>query len=224
MITVLCLTKARPHNITRLIKSAKETVSRIDNFEFLFVVDKGDKTSVPTTEYRIVEQENRIFSDMPNAAIPFIKSDYVFLVGDDCVFQTKNWDLAFEKTFKQYPDGICLLHPNDLVYPDGRIPTHIGVTKTWINVLGYLSPPHFHVEYSDVWVGEIARRVNRCVFLKDVVVEHMHWYHGKAPMDETYSARRPFVGQSAKFWAESQHLRDQDVAKLQTHINSHKKT
>ena len=211
MISVICVTKNRPQNVSRLFESLKATSS---NYEIIFVVDKGDTTSVPIKDVQILEQEGRVFNDMVNVALPYAKGEYLLIVGDDCVFRTKGWDDRFTLAHQKYSDKISLVFANDLLWTEGQLATHPCITREWADTLGYFTPPYFEVDYGDTWLNELAVRLNRRVFLKDVVIEHMHPCCGKAPRDSVYDHRAQFRGKAHQQWAETKELRQRDYEKL----------
>ena len=64
------------------------------------------------------------------------------------------------------------------------------VSKRWYETLGYFTPGIFHFGYNDTWVYDIAKRIDRCHFIPNVTVEHLHFSTGKVSMDPTYHRNR----------------------------------
>ena len=60
--------------------------------------------------------------------------------------------------------------------------------KNWIKALGYICPPIFSGDYSDTWINDIARKVDRAIYI-DILIEHMHPDLGKTEVDETYNEK-----------------------------------
>jgi hypothetical protein len=88
------------------------------------------------------------------------KNDILFLVGDDCKFETPSWDQMIVEAFDQYPDKIACVYPRAPSVSKYKSP-HFCLHKNWINSLGYFLPPHFYHWYVDTWILEIAQRLGR---------------------------------------------------------------
>lgn len=196
-IALLTPTRGRPHNITRLVESARATADEPDLLEFVFYVDIDDPTSdnaierlamggVPNT--MTVAGGRIVLSQMWNECANAARADIMMHCGDDIVFRTDGWDTLIVKTFAQYPDGIVLVHGRD-GYQDERLATHGFRHRRWMNVVGNFVPPYFVSDYNDTWVTEIADKIGRRVYLPELYTEHMHPVNGKGPLDQTHQDR-----------------------------------
>lgn len=100
--------------------------------------------------------------------------------GDDHRPRTTGWDIAVQAAFDRMGDG--LVYTRDGLQ-DERLPTAPFWSATVIRVLGWFFPPVLKHMYADDYWLKLARDIGRCVFLPDVLVEHMHPSAGKAVAD-----------------------------------------
>jgi hypothetical protein len=104
-----------------------------------------------------------------------------------------------------------------------RLATHPILSRKWVETLGYASPKYFQGDYADNWLSEIGDLIGRRIFVKEVLIEHLHHSMGKASYDETYSEKRErdnkidawghFLGSKSK--------RERDAKKLLKVIKMH---
>lgn len=107
---------------------------------------------------------------------------------DDILFRTRHWDKKVKAAFAAVPDGMLVAYTND-----GRAREkceHFFTTKRWVEAVGYFMPDCLEHFAGDTWVEDIAKRVGRLVFLREVVTEHVHFKYGKAAKDATYQRTR----------------------------------
>ena len=190
-ITLLTPTRKRPLLLQRMFDSAIETAKYPDLIEMSVYVDKDD---LITQEHlktmkgniKVTIGDRIVLSHTPNEAYKKASSDIIMGAADDLIFRSKDWDERVMNIFNQYEDKIVLIFPNDLLQGD-RLATTFFLHRIWIETLGYYLPPYFSYEYADVWIDAVSKALNRRIYLRDVIVEHMHYSAGKAKMDETYT-------------------------------------
>jgi hypothetical protein len=88
-----------------------------------------------------------------------------------------------------YDDDIYCCWFEDLINGKSHCSFPI-ISKKWYETLGYFTPGVFHFGYNDTWVYDIAKRIDRCHFIPEVTVEHLHFSTGKVQMDSTYHRNR----------------------------------
>jgi hypothetical protein len=219
-ISLLCPTRNRPENILRMVKSAYDLANN-KNIEFLFYIDLDDN-SFPTSQlpenvnFKIFLGERIGISASINKLAKEATNELFFLVGDDVVFKTQNWDQRFIEVYNNYPDGIIQMFPDDGSPNVPRLATHPVLSRKWVETLGYASPEAFQGDYADNWLSEIGDAINRRVFLKDVLVEHMHHSMNKAHYDNTYLEKRERDSEidAWGYFTQNKNIRDLDVEKL----------
>lgn len=218
MISILLPSRGRPENVERLYKSLERTTR--GKWEMLVRLDSDDPR---LNEYmdgwalprlRNYVGPRRLLSEMWNELLPHVDGHYLMHGGDDITFETEDWDLEVTAQFP--PDGIAVVHGNDLSPNSQRISTHSFVTRKWVDTLGYLCPPYFASDYNDLWLTEVADALERRIYLPNVIIEHHHPAFGKAEWDQTHQDRveRHKAEGVDQIWESLAHERAEDVAKL----------
>ena len=223
-ISILCPTRNRPDNVLRMSKSALETAKN-KNIEFLFYVDDDD-TSFPFADlsninYQVITGERIGISASINLLAKKATYDLFFLVGDDVIFKSLDWDQKFIDVYNNYPDGIIQMFPDDGSPNVPRLATHPVLSRRWVETLDYASPEIFQGDYADNWLSEIGDAVERRFFVKEVLVEHMHHSMNKSHYDQTYLEKRERDNKidAWGYFVNNKHLRDLDIQKLKRAIS-----
>ena len=186
MISFAVPSRGRPKLAARLVETAQSTADK--QVEILFYLNKDDPT---LTEYKDLLKDNQYvvgpnqstclsWNQMADKA----KNDIVMLMGDDVQCQTKGWDTKISEQINQYKSKILMVVPSDgrlkgsgqhemtqpTLWHDAPLGTaHFAVHKNWINALGYLAPPFFWHFWVDEYTQKVARKINRCLFMPNVV-------------------------------------------------------
>ena len=100
------------------------------------------------------------------------EADFFMLAGDEINIKTQGWDSKIKECKNRYPDGIFAI----AVYDDRGEHTHGEctqpfVTKEWAKALGYHWNPFFFHWNVDQYTGELCQKINRFIYLKDVVIK-----------------------------------------------------
>jgi len=112
-----------------------------------------------------------------------LDTDIVGFMGDDHRPRTVGWDIAVRNAFKTYDHAV--VYGNDLLQ-GSYLPTQVFMTAGMIKKLGYMVPPGFIHMYLDNTWKEWGIRLDRLIYLGDVVIEHMHPIAGKSEWDDGY--------------------------------------
>jgi hypothetical protein len=141
---------------------------------------------VPTL---LVVGERCTLSDAWNRAAAEADGDVLMLAADDLRFRTPAWDIIVAGTLSGlFPDGIGLVYGRD-GHADRRMATHPFVTSRWVDVVGRFTAPYFAADYVDLWLHDVATRIDRALFLPGLLIEHMHPSFGKGEWDRTHEER-----------------------------------
>lgn len=109
---------------------------------------------------------------------------YVGTMGDDNVPLTAGWDVAMMAALQRTPFAFG----NDLYKrTPGTLPCHIFTRSEVVRALGYLGFPQLQHMWVDVaWL----RWGQECgiTYKHDVIIDHVHYSTGRAPLDATYMA------------------------------------
>jgi len=196
-ISIICPTRKRTQDATRLLDSINETATDLHNVEVVFVIDDDDLESrncfsninekyVFDIKHVVVPRLEHIFSDLANQALPICSGELFMGIGDDGVFRTKNWDQLTIEEFKACDDKILVLHYNELASHSSTLVGHFAIHKNFVETLGYFSPPWFDGDWGDWWITHIANGVGRKKYRPDIIIEHLNINFGKAEEDETF--------------------------------------
>lgn len=226
-ISILCPTRKRKDGFYRMIMSALQMSTC--PLEFVVAVDDGDQESL---DYVLDIDERSdlsisllnipkgtIYGDLHNICAEYARYDIMMGAADDIVFRTSDWDKVVLSVFEGLQDKIAYVYPND-GFNGEALGTHGFFHKKWFETLGHLCPPIFTVDYSDNYIMDVARGVGRAIYLKDVLVEHMHWSFHKSAFDNTAREghiRRLSTDNSA-IYQMSKIMIENDIAKLKANI------
>ena len=221
MISLCCPSRGRPELAQRLVNSATEQAKYTT--EFLFYLNDDDPK---LEEYKDVLDEKH-YTVGPNQSTGYswnqmadkASNDIVMLVGDDVEVQTQDWDDKIKEQSDKSEDKILMVIPSDgrakgnknygdkvTLWPDKGLPSgHFALHKNWMKALGYYFPPFFWHFYLDHYTQEVARKVNRCLFLPTVT------FKAKKIFDDTHDQVKDHLSISARdqwIWSKvnSRHL------------------
>lgn len=227
MISIIIPTKGRVQNLIKVFKSLNDTVYNPNDVEVVFYVDRDDDDTkdffkndadkhikfIPTS---VVVGDKVNLAETYNRAYKKASGDIIMYSADDVMFRTKHWDVLVREEFDRYEDDICLVFGADGVQPIGTLATHGFLTRKAIDILGYVHPPEMGYNYSDNWLTDIYRKIDRMCYTP-VYFEHCHWGVGKAEYDDTYRTGSDAPhDDSISLWREEDSRRDSDVEKLRS--------
>jgi len=192
-ISLLCPTKNRTDSLLRMWKSVLDTADNPSQIELVLYVDYDDNKTIEFLNSNLDNclvmmshpEHKEIYSNLHNICCAASSADIVMSAADDIIFRSKSWDTKIIEIFDHIDDNIAYVYPND-GFNGIKLGTHGFFHKDWFKTLGHLSPPIFSVDYSDNYTMDVAKGVERCFYIDDMLVEHMHWTIGKSPFDETF--------------------------------------
>lgn len=169
---------------------------------------------------KILQGPRIVLSQCWNRCYGVAGADILMQCGDDIAFRTDAWDLAVIGAFALVPDRIALVYGDDGIQHQ-RVATHGFLHRRWVQVVGYFVPPHFASDWNDMWLTEVAKGLDRLVYLSKVYTEHMHPVANKGPMDKTHLERlhRHNVEDCDGIYARTAGERRRDIARLQAYVD-----
>jgi len=178
--------RSRPQNIDRLQNVMRKTCR--GDTELLVGLDDDDPLQSaypPGPAYEIRSGLHQVVAWINELAVPLVdKYRYIGHIGDDNVPHTEGWDVSIMEALERTPFAFG----NDL-YPraPGSLCCHVFTRSEVIRRLGYFGPPVIRHMYVDVaWMAwGVATGIT---YLHEVIIEHMHYTAGKAPVDASYQA------------------------------------
>lgn len=228
-ISIIVPTRKRPQNVINIAKSLNETLSNLLSVEVVFYVDSDDeetktffkeqsKKNTLNISANVVVGDRVKLGSCYNSAFKKCSGDIIMYAADDVYFRTKNWDYLVYEEFNRYKDKIALVFGYDGIQPKGTLATHGCISRKSIETLGYVHPGDIGYNYSDNWLTEIYRQLDRLIYIP-VYFEHRHWGVGKATYDETYRLGSDAPHQESKdVWADKERLY-KDIKKLKDILN-----
>lgn len=223
-ISILIPTLGRPQRLRDCIASIYDTAADPGAVEVLARVDSADPARVEYIKmFDGVCGACRAFyvtgQGSYGRGIEFLRGhargEILCAGADDVQFRTQGWDDLVRAAFAARPDGLLVAYANNGL---GREKCeHFFTSKRWIALLGYMVRTEFRHFCVDAWVEELARGAGRLVFLREVVIEHLHKKYAKAPDDATYRLVRGDTRTSEAdnaLYAQLADLRAEDLALL----------
>jgi hypothetical protein len=155
---------------------------------------------------------------MTGACYAAARGDYLMLMNDDVVCRTAGWDTAVVEALNRFPDRIALVWCNDL-FRGAALPCLPAFHREAWALAGGLMPVEYNRDYIDTHLYDIFRKLkalgcDRLAYLKDIVLEHMHFEAGKAPLDATYVKPREFADELVFIaWEEGRQIAAENLAR-----------
>ncbi|MDO8427134.1 MAG: hypothetical protein Q7T24_06440 [Deltaproteobacteria bacterium] len=220
-------TKGRVPLAGRLLRSLIGTASNIEDIEVMLYLDEGDlpsrAISVPGVNIKkLVRPPGSPMGSIFKECLSASAGRYIMLMNDDAVFKARAWDRSIMSVFKRFPDRVALVYGNDL--DQGRsVPTFPCLSRTACDIMGGVCPASFKNLHIESHLFDIFKELkklghDRVIYLKDVVIEHMHYTLGKSPEDETCMKKDPLSDQL--LFIELDELRRHKAGLLARHIES----
>ena len=234
-ISLLCPTRQRPNQALRLILTVLATADLPERVEVLFYIDADD----PTREEYIKQFQSRASDLQRLSRCLFIvgdpigiskawnelaeksQGDLLIMAADDQVYNTVGWDTLLDEEIQKYPDRIFCMWFNEGHWGE-QLCTFPIVSRQWYSTLGYFTTGIFECLYDDLWITDLAKRVDRLHYIPDILTEHFHWSYGKSEIDATYERKqvdrdgkiKPPVKRDMNLFLRTGHYREADARKL----------
>lgn len=183
-ISLLVPSRGRPERFAAMRHSAEVTAE--GPIEFCVRLDRDDPRwhEYDLRDCLTLVGDRGVLSQAWNDAAELAAGDLLMLAADDLIFRTTGWDTAVGEAVP--PDGIGLIYADD-GFQHEQLATHPFLTRRWVSTVGTFVPPYFRAGHNDTWLHDVARRIDRAIYLPDVHIEHMHPTAGKSDMDATYA-------------------------------------
>jgi hypothetical protein len=235
-IAALIPTRDRINNIVTLIASMIVTADNIENIVLYLGVDDDDPSreklmklskAIPFVKFIPIHNNgcyigiNKIWNILARES----SEDILGYLGDDMVFRTTGWDTEIIKEFtgKNLPDDkikVVQCH-NGWHNENPGCCINGFMHRKYMDVLGYFVREEFPIEMSDVWMYQTFAAFDRVKFRFDILIEHMHWAHGKMKKDSTADRMRSDenLEKSYMLWDELLPEKEKDIKILGKYLN-----
>lgn len=114
-------------------------------------------------------------------------------LNDDSEFMTQDWDEIAQKKIdeytKKYPDGVyyCLTEDFLLKRQIGFYCCFPFVSRKFVDVIGSLQNEDFKWGGADIYLGNLAKSIDRIIELKEVAIDHISFHnYAHIEKDELY--------------------------------------
>lgn len=192
--SIILPTRERPKSLKLAIDSIITQANNKENFEIHLGIDDDDISIIPMikelkkiySDYNIFEhvrvRSNSLVDSYINwMGANFCKGDYLFILNDDCIVKTKNWDVvaynALENFLKNKKDRIVCGMPEDLIDPHGHknsweftFSCFPIISKEATKALGFVLDPAYLHSHSDYDICELYSTVGRGVDLRKLLI------------------------------------------------------
>ncbi len=198
MISIVIPTRGRPKRLKDTWDSIFNTASKPSNIEVVIAVDDDDPEAIEGANLldgmakKVVVMPREYAVPKWAAAHKSASGDILMLCGDDIIFRTPDWDLRVAAEFAKWPDRIGLVCVAEGIW-NGQLATNIFLSREWINALGYFVGPGLRHNYVDQWLDEIAKAIERRVYIGDIMAEHIHPMKHPGVQDATYQIQEEIL-------------------------------
>lgn len=180
--------RGRPHNIERLARAWRNTVSeprpvwlRLDEDDPRLAAYQA--LALPIGWHAEIGPRTDPCAALNEAFAALGHARFYGVLADDVVPETPGWDAALIEAAMQDPAGLA--YGNDGIQ-GAALATHPVIAGDFARALGWIALPGLARLYADnVWT-EIARARGVLRYLPEVKLMHRHFSNG-APMDATYA-------------------------------------
>ena len=181
LFSLIIPTRGRVDGLRRLLDSLRDNAQDPSSLEVIAVVDEDDRESQSFTYSglqleRLVVPPGQSMGNLNLAGFRAASGQYLMLLNDDVVVHTSHWDVHLRQIFERYPDGIVLVHVNDLIFRDSLC-TFPLLTREFCRLAGGICRPEYRRYRIDDHIHHIFDLIHllgytRRVFVPDVVFEH----------------------------------------------------
>lgn len=239
-ISLLAPTRGRPDQAIRLALSVLQTASQPKRIELLFYVDNNDAEQA---NYIQAFQQQKLQFDrflrcslMIGEPIGISKAwnelaarsqgDLLIMAADDQTYNTAGWDDRLLIEIQRFSDEIFCAWFNDGHWGE-KLCTFPIVSRRWCLTLGYFTTGLFECLYDDLWIMDLAQRLDRLHYIPNVLTEHLHWSYGKSEIDATYEWKqvntegqlKPPVRRDMNLFSRTAPYRETDARRLIERMN-----
>lgn len=180
---VILPSRSRPDNVKRGVDALLEH-SRIS--DIIVAIDEDQADLYPRLEGVTYEVNPRL---RMNGTLNLVANKYadkyetIYFLGDDHLVKTPGWDELLYAPIKAR--GYGLSYGNDLLQGQ-KLATAIMMSANIVRTLGFMAPPKLIHLYMDNFWMSLGQALDCLTYVREAVIEHMHYLAGKAQADEQY--------------------------------------
>ena len=182
-LSLIVPTRGRPAQLRRFLASVAATASRPARLEVVLVTDQDDPESHtaghPKLAVRcIAGPAGRTMGALNAAGYEASRGEYVMLLNDDVIIQTRGWDTTIISCFRRFPDPVALVHVNDTLIRD-YLCTFPILSREYCELIGGICPVAYRRYRIDDHIEDVFNLLavlghRRAAYLPDVIFEHLN--------------------------------------------------
>jgi glycosyl transferase/beta-hydroxylase protein BlmF len=187
-LALLCPTRERVGSVRRLVDSILATTTDTNNIILYLGIDDDDPTKGEVeemvSEYSFVKVitvpsdgtgEFIGLGKIWNHMVTEVPDEIFAMIGDDMVFETKNWDVEILGEFERSADKIILVHCNDGMRGINEpLAVNSFISRIYYETFGQYVREEWKHEYHDTWLHDVFTRLGRRIYRHDIVLFHHH--------------------------------------------------
>lgn len=176
-------TRERTSLVYQFLESLYSNTQKPDEIEILLYIDEDD-TESPSIHFPLfcvkkVIGPRQSMSLITRRLYAESRGENIFLMNDDVICRTKNWDEKVLNVLSKHKDGIALLYTNDGYY-GSKVSTFPILPRHTCELLDLIVPPIYKSHSIDSHVFDVFKKLDllghsRIHYLGDVLFEHMHF-------------------------------------------------
>ena len=181
ILSLIVPTRKRTDQLRTLLDSLRKNTRNLHHVEVALVVDADDEESLGfqfprLSMKRVVAQPGLTMGGLNRAGANAAAGQFLMLLNDDVLVQTKGWDRQVLSACRRFADGIVLVHVNDTLFGEGMCTFPI-VSRAFCDLAGGICPTNYQRYRIDDHIENIfhllaALDERRILYLPDVVFEH----------------------------------------------------
>jgi glycosyltransferase involved in cell wall biosynthesis len=178
-----------------------ETLNFVREFSDRFKFNCGrTKMSLNSLSVILTERSEYMQRDYNNAGANAAKGDLIFILNDDCIITTTDWDKKLVDYYieNKPDDDIMLIACSDNTHDDERIDPNTGkvrtnedygscfpiFTKTFCEIFHGVIPPEVRMWSADTIMNHFFRIIYRKFSFPDLHVDHISYHSDARDQDE----------------------------------------
>ena len=214
-ILLHCPTRGRPEQFRSTLARWIEYADRPEMMGISVVVDSDDDTMLTLTELDLPDgvAYKRVFRGIHRTKIEACNAhvnqvdwpwDIIILVSDDMIPQVRGYDTRIRGAMTT-PEHIVWVYDG---IQNEKLNTLNIFGRARYEIWGYLYNPVYKSFFCDNEITEWCRDNPRfCTIISEVLVRHMHFITGDAPMDRLYERNQRYYEEDEKVWKARQRSR-----------------
>jgi hypothetical protein len=228
-ISIIYPTRKRYDLFVKSTDSLIENCSDLNNLEILVAMDDDDIETIEKTKKYIINKpfiklfvsERHFYKNLNlyvNSAAEVATGEFLLLWNDDCIMESKNYDLIMDKYKSQFVVvNPLVVNHEEYCRKDNQMLFPI-IPKEWVNITGRWS----NSGACDSWVQMISNELNLSVYEDDIKIFHDRYDLTNNNHDEVYVEScldKNYIAFHSFFTEEKHKERMEDLDLIKDYLN-----